>query len=145
MRSIVFFVVVLLLGANGYTWYQKSIEQADFEKRETELATARSQLEAKVHNLEAQGDSMRGEIEVLSGSLADTRLSVGKLRKKTGLGQRLQQSYPELAQTDWGVVEVYDDESRRYLEYMVVPLWMSETFIVDHQNASLYSQCLTRR
>ena len=50
--------------------------------------------------------------------------------------RRFQRSYPQLAQTDWGIVDVYDDKSKRWSEYLVVPLWMSETFILDHQNAS---------
>lgn len=145
MSRLLFFIVVLLVGTNVYAWYQQSLDRADFEQREAEWLETQGGLEAQMQDMEARADSLRGEIEVLSRRLADTRLSVGKLRKKTGLGQRLQQSYPELAQTDWGVVEVYDDASRKYVEYMVVPLWMSETFIVDHQNASLYSQCLSRR
>ncbi len=137
MNRFLLFVIVLLIGANGYTYYQKWRFASAFDQREELLLDAQRRLEAKAYILEVRGDSLRAEIELLSQRLAGTRLTVESLRKKTGLDQRLQRDYPELGETAWGVVEVYDDESRRYLEYMAVPLWMSETFIVDHQNARL--------
>ncbi len=139
------FIVILLLGANGYTWYEKSGLRAEFEKRETELKVTQTKLEAKARTLEEQGDSQRAEIKLLERRLSDTGLSVGKLRRKPGLEQRFHRSYPQLAQTDWGVVEVRDPKAKRYVEYIVVPLWMSETFIIDHVNAGLYMQCLRGR
>lgn len=129
-------LILLLLAASGYTWYQKSALASRFAAREAELQDTQSQLEAQVGDLEQQGDSMRAEIEVLERRLAATRLTVSSMPKKVGLAQRLLTSYPELAQTKWGVIEVYDDRERRYVEYMAVPLWMSETFILDHRNAS---------
>ena len=139
------FIVILLLGANGYTWYEKSAQRGEFEKRETELKVTQTKLEAKARTLEEQGDSQRAEIKLLERRLSDTGLSVGKLRRKPGLEQRFHRSYPQLAQTDWGVVEVRDPKAKRYVEYIVVPLWMSETFIIDHVNAGLYMQCLRGR
>ncbi len=79
---------------------------------------------------------MRAKIEVLERRLAATRLTVSSMPKKPGLAQRLRTSYPDLARTAWGVIEVFDDQAQRYVEYMAVPLWMSETFILDHRNAS---------
>ncbi len=137
MNRFLLFVIVLLIGGNGYTYFQKWRYAAAFDERESLLLDAQRRLEAKAYILEVRGDSLRSEMELLSERLAGTRLTVASLRKKTGLDQRLRRDYPELGETAWGIVEVYDDESRRYLEYMAVPLWMSETFIVDHQNARL--------
>ncbi len=139
------FIAILLLGANGYTWYEKWAERAEFAKRETELQVTQTKLEAKARTLEEQGDAMRTEIKLLKRRLSDTGLSVGKLRRKPGLERRFHRSYPQLAQTDWGVVDVLDPKAKRYIEYMVVPLSMSETFIIDHVNAGLYMQCLRGR
>ncbi len=141
MNKLAPVLIVLLLAASGYTWYQKSALASRFADRETELLEAQSQLKAQVAGLEAQGDSMRTEIETLDRRLAATRLTVSGMPKKTGLAQRLRTSYPELAQTQWGVIEVYDEGARGYVEYFAVPLWMSETFILDHRNAS---QCRAR-
>jgi uncharacterized coiled-coil protein SlyX len=135
MNRLALFIIVLLLGAAGYSWYQKWAEAAEFEAREAEFLKTRGELEAIVSGLEAQVDSQRAEMEVLNQRLDDTRLSVGNLRRNTGLTARFQRSYPELARTDWGLVDVYDESSRQWSEYLVVPLWMSETFILDHQNA----------
>jgi uncharacterized protein HemX len=143
-RSLLLVLVVLLLGSNAYAWYQLHGRRAALEKREAELQETRRALETQVGNLEVQADTMRAEIEVLNRRLADTRLAVGKLRTKSGLEQRFRQSYPQLAQSDWGVVDVYDEMSKRYVEYMVVPLWMSETFIIDHENAALSGRCIGR-
>lgn len=145
MGRLSVFLVILLLGANGYTWYEKTAERAEFEKRETELKVAQTKLEGKARALEEQSDALRGEIKLLNRRLSDTRLSVGKLRRKTGLEQRFHSSYPQLAQTDWGLVDVYNPKAKRWAEYLVVPLWMSETFIIDHVNAGLYTQCLRGR
>jgi chromosome segregation ATPase len=121
--------------ATGYTFYKKWAEAAEFEAREAELMKTQGELESRLSSFKAQVDSQRAEFQVLNQRLADTRLSAGNLRRQTGLEQRFQRSYPELARTDWGIVDVYDEKSRRWSEYLVVPLWMSETFILDHQNA----------
>lgn len=142
MNRLAIGLIVLLLGAVGFAWYQKT---AQFHEREAALVEARSELEEKVRVLEEERDTMRAEIETLSQRLEGSRLSVGELPRKTGLEQRLRKSYSQLADADWGVIEVFDEKSERYVEYMVVPLWMSETFIIDHQNARLYSQCLANR
>ncbi len=136
MSRLAPFIIILLLGATGYTWYQKGADVAQFEEREAVLLKTQGELEAMASGFRGQRDSLRADMEVLNERLADTRLSVGKLRRKTGLDQRFQRSYPQLAQTDWGIVDVYDDKSKQWSEYLVVPLWMSETFILDHQNAS---------
>ncbi len=129
-------LILLLVAASGYAWYQKMALGSRFAARETELLDTQAQLEARVGDLEEQGDSLRAEIEVLGRRLAATQLTVSSLPKKVGLAQRLRTSYPDLARTAWGVIEVYDDQDQRYVEYMAVPLWMSETFILDHRNAS---------
>ncbi len=142
MSRLALVLILLLLAASGYTWYQKSTLASQFSAREAELLDTQTQLETQVSDLEARGDSMRAEIETLDRRLAATRLTVSTLPKKPGLAQRLRTSYPELAQTAWGVIEVYDDGARGYVEYLAVPLWMSETFILDHRNAS---QCRATR
>lgn len=141
MNRLVIVFIVLLLAGIGYVWYQKEAAAAEFEKQHTELERTHKSLEAEARRLEVQNDSMRAELKVLSERLADTRLAVDELRRKPGLEQRLQRSYPQLAETRWGVVDVYDPADKRYVEYMLVPLWMSETFIIDHQNAEFGQRC----
>ncbi len=141
-RSFLSFIVVLLLGTNAYTWYARGTERSEFEARESELLETRTRLETRVRELEVLEDTLRAEIETLNRRLADARLVAGEFRRQPGLEQRLKRSYPELARTDWGVVEVYDEGERGYVDYMVVPLWMSESFILDHTNARATGRCL---
>lgn len=141
MNRLPAIIIVLLLAAVGYVWYQKEAAAAEFEKEQTELDAARKSLESTARRLEAQNDSMRAEMKVLKERLADTRLAVNELRRNPGLEQRLQRSYPQLAETEWGVTDVWDPADKRYVEYMLVPLWMSETFIIDHQNAEFGQRC----
>lgn len=136
MNRLALFIIVLLVGLTGYAWYSKSAAGAGFEEREAELMDAQHQLEARVSELEQQADSLLAEIEVRDRRLEQTRLSTGKLSRKSGLDQRLVSAYSEFSRIDWGVIDVYDDRQEQYVEYMAVPLWMSETFILDHQNAT---------
>lgn len=142
MSRLAIVVIVLLLAITGYAWYQKSLVASGFEDRESELLEAQRQLQDSIALLEAEHDSLRAEMETMEARLAQTRLSVEKLTRKPGLEGTLRRTYPELARTDWGVIEVYDERERGYVEYMAVPLWMSETFILDHQNAG---RCLGSR
>lgn len=70
----------------------------------------------------------------------ESKLTVSKLRKNGDLQKKFQEAFPELAAAYWGVIEVYNEEVDIILEYFVVPLWFSETFIIDHQNTLSYMQ-----
>lgn len=143
MNRFLVFLVILLIGSHGYTWYTRSGDAAESVAREAELMATHDSLQSEIAAGEARADSLRGELEVAERRLAETRLSVGKLRRKSGLESRFRASYPPLADAAWGLVDVYDERSREYEEYLLVPVWMSETFIIDHQNAGLSSRCLS--
>ena len=80
MNRFLLFVIVLLIGANGYTYYQKWRFASAFDQREELLLDAQRRLEAKAYILEVRGDSLRAEFELLSQRLAGTRLTVESLR-----------------------------------------------------------------
>src|SRR5690606_18526635 len=48
-------------------------------------------------------------------------------------------TFPEIADSNWGVTEIVDDESGIGLEYLVLPLWFAETFLIDNQNAASFA------
>lgn len=143
MSRFLVFVIILLIGANGYTWHMRSADATEYVSREAGLMVARDSLEAVVRALDARVDSLRAEIHVADRRVAETRLSVSKLRRKSGLESRFRASYPPLADAQWGLVDVYDERSREYVEYLLIPAWISETFIIDHENARLSSRCLS--
>ena len=56
----------------------------------------------------------------------------GNLWQKRELKQRLLENFPESGGSDWGVKDVFNEENGIEIEYLLVPLWFSETFIIDH-------------
>jgi len=101
-------------------------------------------LSARVEDLTSQTDRLRSEVQVLEQERAENQLTVRNIRKKEDLQNRLAETFPEMAESDWGVTEVYNEEFDVEVEYLLVPLWFSETFIIDHQNSESYKQQVNR-
>ena len=101
-------------------------------------------LSARVEDLTSQTDRLRREVEVLEEERAENQLTVRNIRKKEDLQNRLAETFPEMAESDWGVTEVYNEEFDVGVEYLLVPLWFSETFIIDHQNSESYKKQVDR-
>lgn len=95
-------------------------------------------LQEEVNQLRSETDRLRLEVDRLEERRAEEQLTVRKIRKKEALQQRFMETFPEMARSDWGVTEVYNEESEISLEYLLIPLWFSETFIIDHQNSLSY-------
>ncbi len=87
-----------------------------------------------------EADILREHVDLLEQERKEKQLSVRRLRKKEDLQQRLRQTFPEMAESDWGITEVLNEEYNIKIEYLLIPLWFSETFIIDHQNAESYLQ-----
>lgn len=85
--------------------------------------------------MEAEADRLLDRIQQLENERAASQLSVRRLRRADDLRARIESTFPEMAASKWGVTEVFDDENGVGIEYLLVPLWFSETFIIDHQNA----------
>lgn len=83
---------------------------------------------------------LRHEVQRLEEERQENQLSVRSLRKPEDLKLRLLENFPELGDSDWGVREVYNEENDIEIEYLLVPLWFSETFIIDHQNSLSFEQ-----
>lgn len=103
-----------------------------------------SVLSARVEDLNSETDRLRREVQVLEEERAENQLTVRNIRKKEDLQNRLAETFPEMAESDWGVTEVYNEEFDVGVEYLLVPLWFSETFIIDHQNSESYKQQVDR-
>lgn len=63
---------------------------------------------------------------------------VTTLYKPEDLLNRLRSTYPEFAHSNWGVTEIYNEEEDIGIEYLLVPVWFAETFIIEHQNSEAY-------
>lgn len=147
------FVVVLLLVLTYIT--TRFIDQEEIHRAELEMASlhaSRDSLLAFVATRESlqvgllrEADAARNEAEALRENVAQLeelrkqeRLSVRFLRKKEDLFRKLESTYPEMARSKWGVKEVYDDANDVSVEYFMIPLWFTETFIIEHQDAANY-------
>lgn len=101
-------------------------------------------LQREVQILRLETDELRAQVAGLEERRAAQQLSVRQLRTTDELESRLRETFPEVADSDWGVTEVYNEEAGLGIEYLLVPLWFSETFIIDHHNAENYAQQVDR-
>lgn len=143
---IVFIVVFAYLG--GWWQNKEKIHRAELEMEkmrymkdslETEVRfrdtlQVKLKLEANAYKNEAY--ALRSQVVMLEEKRKEEQLSVRRLSKKEDLQIKLRQTFPEMAEADWGVTEVLNEQYGVSLEYLLVPLWFSETFIIDHQNAA---------
>ena len=100
------------------------------ERQEAALTIQRETHEAEVTRL-------RDSVIALERRRAAAQLSVRQLRTLGALQDRLRASFPELGESAWGVTTVrLDDGDTLGIEYLMVPAWFAETFVIDHANAA---------
>lgn len=97
-------------------------------------------LHAQVEELHAQTNLLRKQVDELEKARANAQVTVRSIRTKQYLLEEFAQTFPEMAHSDWGVTEVLNEENGIKLEYLLVPLWFSETFIIDHNNSISYRE-----
>lgn len=97
-------------------------------------------MRSQLNRLESETDMLRNQVAQLEENRAHEQLTVRSIRKKEDLQNKFIEAFPEMARSDWGVTEVMNEENGIMLEYMLIPLWFSETFIIDHQNSLSYQK-----
>ena len=98
------------------------------------------ELELQVTGLQTEANILRQEVDSLENLRRREQLKVRLLRKKEDLQDKFMQTFPEIAYSDWGVTEVYNEAEQISIQYLMVPLWFAETFIIDHQNSLSYQK-----
>lgn len=106
------------------------------EKRESEI----QQLEVRIESQLQAADLLREEVDSLEEVRAAAQLTVRMMQKPAELTSRLEDTFPEMIGSQWGVTKVYDPEIGESFDYIMFPLWFSETFIIDHQNVSNFEE-----
>ena len=151
--AVCVFAVLLLVALSYIT--ARFVDHEEIMRAKTEAAqlrASRDSLRVEVANRDAQQRVLQTQVSQLQGEAKELRtrvneleqervekqLTVRRLRRKTDLLHRLKETFPEMAYSDWGVTEVYNEDEDIHIEYLLVPLWFSETFIIDHQNSELY-------
>lgn len=98
------------------------------------------ELQEEVSDLQADATALRQQVSALEEERKQRQLDVRRLKKKEDLQEKLSRTYPEMGSKPWGVTEVYDKENDVSIEYFMIPLWFTETFIIEHQNSENYKQ-----
>ncbi|MFC1569292.1 hypothetical protein ACFL4L_03590 [bacterium] len=97
-------------------------------------------LRHEVSAYKNEAEALRNQVDMMEEIRQEKQLSVRRLHKKEDLQARLRETFPEMAESDWGITEVVNEEFGVELEYLLIPLWFSETFIIDHQNAASWEK-----
>jgi hypothetical protein len=95
-------------------------------------------LRQQISMKDEQANVLRGQVSFLEERREEEQLTVRGLRKRNDLQMKFAATFPEVADSDWGVREIRNEEADLEIEYLLVPLWFSETFIIDHQNSQNY-------
>ena len=137
-------VLVNALGNNRKTIEKARADSARFESqwdslfaavRERKRLQATLTTERRTHELEA--NRLRDSVTTLEGHRAAAQLNVRQIRTVGALQDRLRTTFPELGTSAWGVTTVsIGDGDTLGLEYLLVPAWFAETFVIDHANAA---------
>jgi type II secretory pathway pseudopilin PulG len=163
-RTLIVVSVVAALLALGFTYVlarlrdQKEINRAQMIMEQLQgqrdsllervamLDSATAVLEDSADGLVQKADSLRDEVRELERGRQQAQLSVRLLRRPEDLKRRFVETFPEIGGSDWGVTEIFSDDGGTPLgiQYVVVPLWFAETFIIDHQNANNYQAQVSR-
>ena len=153
MRKTVLLVlalcVALLLLAVSYGGRREAIAQARTAASHLRLQrdSLRAAVEARNQQrsalvlereaLDAQVAQLRDSVAQLEESRAQEQLSVREIRTTGALQSRLRSTFPELGKTGWGLTTLpFQDGDTLGLEYLLVPAWFAETFIIDRANAA---------
>lgn len=95
-------------------------------------------LKDEIAKYKEEANGYREQVDDIEAQRRADQLSVRTLRREDELQQRLRDTFPEMAGSDWGVTDVYNEAEDLDIKYLLVPLWFSETFIIDHLNSVSY-------
>lgn len=102
--------------------------------------TMQRMLQQQIATLQSEREALRGQVDAIEQQRERGQLTVRNLRKPEDLLKKLRETYPELAESDWGVTEVYNAANEVSIQYLLIPLWFSETFIIQDQNSAAYKE-----
>jgi uncharacterized small protein (DUF1192 family) len=141
-------IIALLLLVEAYHGRGEEVAQAraaasSLRRQRDSLVTvvrqrAREQAALTVrlqqHREEANG--LRDSVTALERRRSALQLDVRRLRTVGALQDRLRAAFPELGDTGWGVTTLpFEDGDTLGIEYLLVPAWFAETFVIEHANA----------
>jgi len=149
--TVLVVILLILFAYFGGLWQNKEkIQLAELEmqrlrsmKDSLQLVVAfrdsiESMIEGQISNTKDEAEILRKEVQRLEQDRKEKQFTVRSLRKKEDLQNKFKETFPEVANSDWGVTEVFNEKYGVGIEYLLIPLWFNETFIIDHNNSKLY-------
>ncbi|HWO89926.1 MAG TPA: hypothetical protein VNL98_12345 [Gemmatimonadales bacterium] len=102
---------------------------AERERQRAALAIERDRVSATA-------SALRDSVAFQERRRAAFQLTVREIRTVGVLQERLRTTFPELGTSGWGLTRVPLDRGDTVgIEYLMVPAWFAETFVIDHANA----------
>lgn len=96
-------------------------------------------LQSEVSNLKERADDLRNEVRDLEAKRQATQLSIRRLNSRDELEKKLIGTFPEF-QGALRITEEFNEEEQVGIEYLSIPIWFSEAFMIDHENSLNYQQ-----
>lgn len=97
-------------------------------------------LQRRITELETVTDDLRKQVKTLETVRVNEQLGVRMLETPPDLKKKFASTFPELPEEKIKIFEEYFSEQDISLQYFGVPLWFSETFIIDHNNSVSYKE-----
>jgi hypothetical protein len=120
---------------------QLRAEKDSIEQVVAQYSATQKQLVEQREDKEMQVTLLRDLVTHLERERKEGQLTVRRIRKTSRLQSRFEQTFPELAASQWGLTTLpIDDSDTLGIEYFLIPAWFTETFIIDHQNALSYER-----
>ncbi|MCH7962964.1 MAG: hypothetical protein IH950_00830 [Bacteroidetes bacterium] len=149
LLAVVLVVIAYLLGSNANREEIARVEaqrqdmksQRDSIKAFVALKDTMQQiLQNRITELETDADNLREQVRILETVRKKEQLGVRMLKTPDDLKNKFASTFPELPEEKIKIFEEYVSEVDISLQYFGVPLWFSETFIIDHNNSINYEK-----
>lgn len=149
LLAVVLVVFAFLLGSNAN---KEEIERVEAQMQDMKFQrdsikafvafkdTMQHILQKRITELETDADNLREQVKILETIRKKEQLEVRMLKTPVDLKNKFASTFPELPAEKIKIFEEYVSEVDISLQYFGVPLWFSETFIIDHNNAISYKE-----
>jgi len=139
----VLLVAVLSLRGNRDAIARARAEAAQLTAQRDSLGDAvrerdqlRATLQAERRTRDAAASRLRDSVTALETRRASAQLDVRTIGTVGELQSRLRAAFPQLGQSGWRLTNLpLMPGDTIGIEYLMVPAWFAETFVIDHQNA----------
>jgi hypothetical protein len=138
------FLILLYLRDNRQAIAQAKAAAVALQTERDSLVTVVWEREQQQAALALEKDSVAAlantlvdSVGVLERRRAAAQRTVRQIRTTGALQARLRSAFPELGDSAWGLTTVpLDHRDSIGIEYLMVPAWFAETFVIDHANAA---------